>query len=173
MEELQQQHPQARDQKLLTRELPDGLLIYDLERDRGHFLNRTATLIWQHCDGTTSVAALASLLRKQELPADEDLVWLALSRLEKAHLLQEPLVRPTEGMSRREVIRKLGLAAGLTALIPVVTSIAAPTPAMAQSPGDCKNNGSPCTTSAECCSGCCNQEGSSQVCANINACGNN
>jgi hypothetical protein len=110
-----------------------GLLTYDTQRDRGHFLNRSATLIWQRCDGQTSLSELVTLLRKQDLPADEEVVWLALDRLGKAHLLQERVPPPIAGISRRAVIRKLALAGSVTVLLPVVTSIIAPTPAMAQS----------------------------------------
>jgi hypothetical protein len=127
------QLPQARTDRLLWTDMPDGLLVYDLKRYRGHFLNQAATLIWRHCDGRTDVAALSALLRRAELPADEAVVWLALDRLAKAHLLQRELARPAAGISRRAVMRKLGLAGGLTVLLPVVASIAAPTPAMASS----------------------------------------
>ena len=60
--------------------------------------------------------------------ADEGVVWLTLDRLEKAHLLRERLTRPANEakISRREVLRKLGLAAA-SVLAPVVTSLAAPT----------------------------------------------
>jgi hypothetical protein len=42
----------------------------------------------------------------------------------------------------------------LAALVPVVTSIVAPTPAMAA--GSCKSTGQPCSSGVECCSTACN-----------------
>jgi hypothetical protein len=129
--------PEARHDHLVVEEFDGELLVYDQLRDRAHSLNRTAALVWRHCDGQTSVADLARLLDGElELPADEDLVWLALDRLDKARLLREHLVRPAQvaNISRRSVIRKLGLASGLVLLLPVVSSIDAPTVAMAQSP---------------------------------------
>src|SRR5439155_22958956 len=125
----------ARDQGLLCREVPDGLMVYDQDRHEAHSLNQTAALVWRHCDGQTGVPELATLLQQElKLPAEEAVVWLALDRLEKAHLLQERLLRSREaaGMSRRAVIRKLGLAGGLVALLPLVDSLNAP-PAFAQS----------------------------------------
>src|SRR5262245_35285302 len=50
--------PQARTRDLLSKAMPDGLMVYDTERHQAHSLNRTATLIWQQCDGKTSVAEL-------------------------------------------------------------------------------------------------------------------
>jgi hypothetical protein len=124
--------PQARSEQMLSTELPDGLLVYDLERDQGHFLNHTAALIWRSCDGQTSITELAQLLTERELPRDEEVIWLALQRLAKANLLCEPVPLLAAGISRRRAIRKLGLA-GLAALLPAVVSLTAPTPAMAAS----------------------------------------
>lgn len=121
--------PRARRDGLVVQKLPDETLVYDLQRDRAHCLNRTAALIWQHCDGRTTVADLAKALEEQTgLPADEAVVWMALERLGKAHLLQERMTPPggTGRHTRREVLRRLGLTAGLAILLPVVQSIVAP-----------------------------------------------
>jgi hypothetical protein len=134
MSAVDQLIPRARAEGLLVREMPDGeLMIYDTERHQGHSLNRMAALVWRHCAGQTNVRELVALLHQHHLAANEDVVWLALDRLERAHLLQERLAYPAEEISRRAAIRKLGRAAGLAALIPVVTSIAAPAPAQAES----------------------------------------
>jgi hypothetical protein len=53
-------------------------------------------------------------------------------------------------VTRRELIRRLGLAAA--ASLPLVTSIVAPTPAQAAS---CLPSGQPCTSSLQCCSAVC------------------
>jgi hypothetical protein len=125
--------PQARSEDLLSTELPDGLLVYDLARDQGHFLNHSAALVWHWCDGRTTIAELAQRLAERGLPADDEVVWLALESLAKANLLREPLPWPVAGFTRRRVIRKLGLAAGLATVLPVVTTLLAPTPALAAS----------------------------------------
>jgi hypothetical protein len=165
MDALVHSPPLARAQGLLCREVPEGLMVYDLDRHEAHSLNQTAALVWRHCDGKMGVPELSALLQREtSLPAEEAVVWLALDRLEKAHLLQTSLTRSTEtsGMSRRAVIRKLGLAGGLVALLPLVDSLNAP-PAFAQASaaetGGCTvaNFCQPCPTPGNggkiCCSG--------------------
>ena len=128
--------PLARVEQLALEKLDDELLVYDLERHRSHCLSRTAALVWGHCDGQTTPAEIAGKLQQElAVPAAEDLVWLALDRLEKAHLLAQPLARPAAaaGVSRRQVLSKLRMVGGI-ALLPVVTSLVVPTAAAAASP---------------------------------------
>ncbi len=137
--------PKARRKDLVVEELPDETLVYDLERDKAHCLNPTAALVWSRCDGNTSVADMASSLEQElDLPADESLVWMALDRLGKARLLEDPVGLPGEAArySRREMMRTFGRVAGLTLLLPAVSSIVAPLAAMQASciPRDtCRN----------------------------------
>jgi hypothetical protein len=128
--------PRARSERLVVQDLEDELLVYDLDRHRAHSLNATAALVWRHCDGRTSVGEVATLLERElGLPPNEDVVWLALRRLQAAHLLRDRLAL-AEGAdtARRTLVRRLGLAGGLAMLLPVVESIVAPTPAYAQTP---------------------------------------
>ncbi len=107
--------PRARKEGLLVEELPDETLVYDLKRDKAHCLNPTAALVWQHCDGQTTVAELAALLEKGlEIPANDVLVWMALERLRRAHLLTEPvrLPAPQARYSRRQAMRTWGWVRG-------------------------------------------------------------
>ncbi|MCH8934561.1 MAG: PqqD family protein [Gemmatimonadetes bacterium] len=127
--------PRARQDELVVEELPDETLVYDLKRHKAHCLNRTSALVWQHCDGRTTVAEVAALLEGQlATPTDEAVVWMALDRLGRAHLLSEPVTLPADRAeySRREVVRTLGRAAGIS-LLPVVASILAPRAAAAAS----------------------------------------
>lgn len=142
--------PRMRVQGLVIDELPDEVLVYDLERHKAHCLNRSAALVWQHCDGRRSareIGRLCSAKLDQQFP--EELVWLTLNKLAKLHLLDEPiqLPAPLKGISRRELVRRLGIAAAVA--IPIVTSLIAPTPAMAFT---CIPPGSPCNTNINCCS---------------------
>ncbi len=121
--------PRARQDELVVEELQDETLIYDLKRHKARCLNRTAALVWQHCDGQTTVPELAALLEEQlATPTDEAVVWMALDRLGRAHLLSEPVTLPADRAqySRREVLRTLRRAAGISLLLPVVSSIFAP-----------------------------------------------
>lgn len=145
--------PRKRDRRLVIDELPDEVLVYDLDRHKAHCLNLTAALVWRACDGKTSAPAIGRrLTRELQAPFSEDLVWLALRHLERLHLLDESISLPPRfaGVSRREMIRNLGIAAAVS--LPVVTSIISPTAAEANS---CGGHGATCSTPAQCCSGSC------------------
>jgi hypothetical protein len=152
--------PKARKEKLIVREFADELFVYDKERHEAHCLNRTAALVWKHCDGRTSVKEISRRLATEipgdgQTPVDERLVWYALNQFERDHLLDEKLEVPAgvlmnSGLSRRQVMRALGLT---IVALPLVTSMIAPTSAEAAS---CLSPGAACTTSAQCCSGLCN-----------------
>ena len=145
--------PKARQNALVVQELADELLVYDQDRFKAHCLNSTAALVWKHCDGNKTAREIAQALEKETgLPFAEEMVWLALGQLEKSRLLTEHAMLPEEqvGISRREVIRRVGIAAALA--LPVVTSIVAPRAVQAAT---CLPPGSSCTTGAECCSGLC------------------
>ena len=121
--------PRARQDELVVEELPDETLVYDLKRHKARCLNRTAALVWRHCDGQTSVAEVAALLEEQlAIPADEAVVWMALDRLSRAHLLSDPVTLPADRTqySRRQMLRTLRRAAGISLLLPVIESIVAP-----------------------------------------------
>jgi len=129
--------PRARQDELVVEELPDETLVYDLKRHKARCLNRTAALVWQHCDGQSSVAEVAGLLEEQlATPTDEAVVWMALDRLSKAHLLSEPVKLPGDRTqySRRNMLRTLRRAAGISLLLPVIESIVAP---LAAAQGSC------------------------------------
>jgi coenzyme PQQ synthesis protein D (PqqD) len=159
MENTEGRWPAARSESLLCRELPGGeLILYDTDRHQAHSLNRTSAFIWQQCDGQTNIAALAARLQGLDVPTDEGLVWLALEQLAKAHLLREPLIRPPDQnqCSRRGLIRKLGLAGGLAALLPLVDSMTAPASAAAVSQVACLPKLSACSPGGTpCCFGIC------------------
>jgi hypothetical protein len=139
--------PLAREEQLVVQEIGDETVIYDERRDHVLRLNRTAALVWRLCDGRRTATELAeavgrALAAGPGAPAavTEEVVWLALDRLEKAHLLQGGLARPAGAgpVTRRDVLRKAALIGGMSVLIPVVQSMVAPTPAMAASIGCAK-----------------------------------
>jgi len=143
--------PVARKEGLVIQELPDEVLVYDLDRDRAHCLNETAAFVWQHCDGRTSTVEIArSLSRKVNAPVDEKIVWFAIDQLGRNHLMASLPVPPQSvaGLNRREMVRVLGIAAAVA--VPVVASIVAPTPAQATT---CVGNGGSCAGGQICCAG--------------------
>jgi len=154
--------PRARQDELVVEELPDETLVYDLKRHKANCLNRTAALVWRRCDGQTSVAEVAALLEEQlATPTDEAVVWMALNRLDRAHLLSEPVTLPADRAqySRREVLRTLRRAAGISLLLPVVATIFAPRAAAQAScvgQGACGGIGNCTPCGATCTKLCCN-----------------
>ena len=127
--------PETRRSGLLVRELPDEVLVYDLEQHRAHCLNRTAALVFKNADGTRT---RAELVRALGPGASEEIVALALEELQAAGLLLPlpPEPQAAEGRSRREGARRVGLAAAI--LLPAVITMVAPTPAEASA--SCTNN---------------------------------
>lgn len=116
-----------------TETLDNEVCVYEWIRHEVHALNATAAGVWQLCDGKTTVAEMVERLRVAQLPYPEQLVDLALEEFQRKHLLEADPALPIErpAISRRVLMRR-----GLTAaLLPVVTSIVAPTPLQAQSPG--------------------------------------
>jgi hypothetical protein len=151
--------PQAREETLIVREMPGEVLVYDLKNHQAHCLNQTAAFVWKSCDGLTGVPAIADMLRERiDAGLTDDVVWLALEQLERLGLLLEPVARPVGAtrLSRREAVKRMGLAA---AAVPLIMSVAAPTAAQAQSP--CTDGSCP---PGQCCSaGLCVDESECQI----------
>lgn len=149
--------PTARLEGLIRRDVDGELLVYDLQRNRAHCLNPTAAHVWKLCDGQTSITELAHALGKTlGTPVDEAVIQLALKQLSADHLLAKAYeVSPVVAdLSRRALVRRLGLAA---ALLPLITTITTPTALAATSgcggpcvPGAPSNGGCPlgCTCQA-------------------------
>ena len=119
--------PKARCKGIITKEVDGELLIYDRERDKAHCLNLTAALIWKNSDGLHTIHELACVVgRELDITIDEAVIQLALKQLDRDHLLETSNAAtqlPTD-LSRRAVVRRLGVAA---VLLPLITTISAPT----------------------------------------------
>jgi hypothetical protein len=134
-----------------------------LKRHRCFALNRISSLVWKRCDEKTTYRDVAALIEKEfEVTADPELVRLIVARLGGLGLVEKR--GDTKRYSRRELLgklRKLGLTASF--VLPLVTSIVAPPPAMALScvePKDCRtaSNCTPCNPpgcNGLCCNGLC------------------
>lgn len=171
-----QQKPVARKDGLVIQEMPDEILVFDTETNKAHCLNETAAFVWKACDGEKSVAEIARLFGSRTAkPVEEDLVWLAIDQLNESRLLEENRAANFAGQTRREAIKKIGLAAVVA--LPIVSSLVAPTAALAVAcsgtVASCSNGGSVCNdctpcTGGKCCSGACIPSnvdcGSSNVC---------
>ena len=150
--------PVARRDELVIQELAEEVLIYDLEINKAICLNRTSALVWQNCDGKKNISEITGEVEKQlGYVIGEDVVWFALSQLEKENLLKNGKELPGKfnDLSRREIIKNIGLTSMVA--LPIVSSLIAPTSVLAQA--SCVPNDGTCTSSAQCCSMCCKDVG--------------
>jgi hypothetical protein len=153
-------HPIARRDNLVIQETAEEeLLVYDLRVSKAFCLNETSALVWQACDGNNSVAEISrKLADKLDSPANEDVVWMALDQLKKEKLIanSEEVVSKFNGLARREVIKRVGLAS--LAALPLIATIVVPT--AAQSLSGCiiaamNPPGCPCGAPSDCSPGSC------------------
>ena len=119
--------PSARNQSIVVQDLNKEILVYDLINNKAYCLNETSALVYRACDGKTSFGEL-----KNRSGFSIDLIFFALDQLRENTLI-ENFDSPFAGVSRREVVRKVGLAS--MAILPVVAHLTAPTAAHAQSGG--------------------------------------
>lgn len=148
-----QQRPIARQEGLVIQEMPEEVLVYDLETNKAHCLNETAAFVWKACDGSKSVGEIAKLFGSESGKAvSEDLVWLAIDQLNESNLLAKELKADFRGQSRRDVIKKIGLAAVVA--LPIVSSLVAPSAALAVActagTTTCTNGGANCDPGIVC-----------------------
>lgn len=143
----------SRQADVLVQDLENELLIYDSRINKAYCLNQTAALVFQLSDGTRTALEISELMsRKLGTVVGEDFVWLALQGLEKVNLMENGK-EPADyfaGVSRREVIRKVGLASMVA--FPVVASVVVPSAAAAQSLTPLFAR---CTSPGQCTSGNC------------------
>lgn len=152
--ERRTEYPLARAEDLISRPLGDELIVYDLDRHQAHCLNSTAAAVWKKCDGASSPEEIASAL-EGELGGTiaTELVSAAIASLGDKGLLKRATATMDAHVrvSRRELVRRAGLAAAVVAP-PLVMTLVVPTPAQAAS---CLGTGSVCGSGAQCCSGIC------------------
>ena len=129
-------YPRAAAKELVVQPMEDELLVYNLQTNQAMCLNQTAGLVWENCDGKSSASEIAQKLSKKlkRVAVNEELVMFAVMELREKGLLEnvEEMPNKFEGLSRREIVRKVGFAS-LVAL-PVISSIIAPKATAAQTP---------------------------------------
>lgn len=167
--------PVARTEGLLVEPVGDETVIYDSETKEAHCLKPLAALVFAHADGkmtTGEVAALAQQRLGQAITEDD--IADAVDELRASSLIEMPLLFVNEGVSRRQMLRRVAYAgAAATTAGAFVTTIGAP-PAMAAcsgQPAGCNCLGGPQNnpTNKLCASNhCCN--GGSQEPCNIGCC---
>jgi len=120
--------PFARNKGVVVQDLDEEILVYDLLTNKAYCLNQTASRVYRACEAKSSFAGL-----KRKHNFTDDVVFLALDELKRANLVDEDgrYLSPFAGLSRREAIRRVGVASMIA--LPVISSLVAPSPAHAQS----------------------------------------
>ncbi len=141
-------YPQARNTDLVVQDMPGEVLVYDLSSNKAHCLNETSAFVWKSCDGTNSIEDILTMLEKNSGgKIDENLVWLAIDQLSEKGLLQAGTTKRFEGKSRRDVLKKIGMASVIA--LPVIASLVAPRNALASLSCACTSNAN-CTGKTGC-----------------------
>ena len=163
--------PLAKTSDILVQQLENELLVYDLKTNKAFCLNETSAMIYQLCDGAKTTADISNLMsRKLKTPVPKDFISLALDSFKKEDLLEESerIEIDFNGLTRRQVIKQVGLASLIA--LPIVSSVVAPSAVLAFS---CVTSGNPapgaiitCTSSGiGACNSSCNLNNSGQCCS--------
>ena len=154
--------PIAKTDNLVIQNFENETLIYDLNANKAFCLNETSAIVYQACDGKTTFDEL-----KNKTNFTDDLIHLTFSALQKQGFIEIPLdyVSPLAGMSRREAVKKVGLATVFA--LPIIASIVAPSATMAQSGGGNLALFAACTADLQCTTMFCNPTTNGNVCCNV------
>lgn len=130
--------PVARTGEIVTLDVDNETLVYDLRQNQAHCLNETAAFVWKSCDGRNTVADISHLLQtKFNDTVTNDFVWLALDQLQERGLLADGFAVQKQGTSRREMLKRVGMATVVAA--PIIASVVAPDAAYANVSCACIN----------------------------------
>jgi Coenzyme PQQ synthesis protein D (PqqD) len=151
-------YPQVRNTGLVVQEMPDEVLIYDLNTNKAHCLNDSAATVWRACDGTNSIADIAKQFQLMSgSKVTDDFVWLAIDQLNDNGLMEPGTASRISGQSRRDVLKKIGLASMVA--LPIIASLAAPQNALASGSCTCANAGDCAGVRPGCAVGACGGSG--------------
>jgi hypothetical protein len=146
--------PLVRTKDIIVQNAGNELLVYDVTTHKIFKLNETSMIVFNNCNGQTT---FNDLKRKHKFT--DDLIYLTLDQLKDENLIEDYQVK-FAGVSRREVIRKVGLATMIA--LPVIIGMTAPTAIQAASCGGsnpagtvvCLNGQLNCATVAPTCQSC-------------------
>jgi len=146
--------PRIRD-GLLSHHLEDQVLVYDATSDRVHLLDRTTGLVYQLLEESqrNEHGITAELARLSGCESSAELFELSVDELRRAGLLDdnETPNRPLTDVTRREMLRRLGIAGVAAMLIPAIATLTAD---KAYGQASCLPQCAPCTSDAQCCTHC-------------------
>src|SRR3982751_789940 len=142
--------PSSQNVNIVVQSAGKEIFLYDLINSKAYCLNETSSIVFHACDGKTS---FEDLIQKYDF--SEEIIYLALDELQNRGLIEGQPVTFFRNLSRREVIRKVGLST-LVAL-PLISSLVVPHAANANSVAACTPAGEICpytnATQGPCCDG--------------------
>jgi hypothetical protein len=120
--------PSGRTKGVVVQNLENEVLVYDTASHKAYNLNEIAAIVFNCCDGKTT---FNEIITKYNLTAE--IIYLTLDELKKRNLLENGANydSPFASLSRREVIRQVGLASMIA--LPAISTLIAPTVASASS----------------------------------------
>lgn len=118
--------PNARTADIIEQEADKELLIYDLRTNKAYTLNETSKKIYQSCDGKSTFGDVQNRYKYTA-----DLIHFTLQELAANNLVENYHGDHFSGLSRREALKRVGLAAAVS--LPVVSAFMIPTAAHAAS----------------------------------------
>jgi hypothetical protein len=149
--------PRAREADLVVQEAGDEILVYDLLSNRAKCLNEPSAHIWRQCDGNRSAREIArEMTRNMKSDVSEEYVTFGLAELSKHKLIASGF-EPSEKVSRRDVIKRIGLTSVIA--LPIISSMVAPLAVHANSA---------CVTGGTCT--CSSQTGQGTICPSVAGC---
>ena len=128
--------PKIRLSDVVVQTLDKELLVYDLKTHQAYQLNETSMIVFEACAAGQTFEDL-----KRKYKFTDDLIALALDSFQSMNLLDSGYQTKFAAVSRREMIKKVGLASAVA--LPVIVSIVAPQAAQAAS---CTAAGQPVST---------------------------
>jgi hypothetical protein len=129
--------PTARFENLVVTETADEMLIYDPQQHHIHHLNPTTAAVWRLCDGRLGISDIARIAgMRLEGRVDEATVRLALTKLDEAGLLAQPLASDLRlsRMNRRAFLQRSAIAGAVA--VPAIVSTTAPASAFSPTTTD-------------------------------------
>ncbi len=122
--------PVARNLNLVIQRMENETIVYDLTTNHALYLNETSAIIWNLCDGRTSIGQIRDKLKEKfGTSVSSDFVWFAIYKLRKDKLLssENEIDKQLKKFSGRRAIKRFGFDS--TIAMPMISSVIAPTAA--------------------------------------------
>jgi len=94
---------------LMSERIESELIVFDRETNEVHSLNESAALVFDMCDGSSTTDEMRDRLPEIGLPADPEIIELALAELVEASLIEVQPELSASHVTRRALTRRLGL----------------------------------------------------------------